>query len=106
MVLGTLSGAPSTRNQALWMGSSTAGNDTTQMDLRLPSLRLRKGDLYTSTTTRQPTTITSMSIKPPVESSGAGLRGFHQCINTNGTGAVFVSNAAGATELVLVNGQP
>jgi hypothetical protein len=102
VVLGTLSGAATTRNQALWMGNTVAGNDTTQRTLRHPELRLRKGDIYTSTSSPLPNPILSLTLKPAIDASGAGGRGLHQVVVYNGPASVFISTTANASELVLL----
>lgn len=101
VILATLSGAPSSSNQALFTGNTLLGNDTTLAPLRDPVLRLRKGDRYSTSATALGT-IKGLSIKPATDTTGAGGRGLGQCIGADGTAAVFITGDRGTTELVLV----
>ncbi|MCB1207774.1 MAG: hypothetical protein KDK97_00540 [Verrucomicrobiales bacterium] len=100
-LVGVLRGAANNRNLALWTGSTSQGNDTTQQALRLPILRLRKGEVY-STAQTPLDTIRSLNIKPALDASGAGARGMAQAMGTNGDVAVFITGDRNVTELVLL----
>lgn len=105
VVLGSLKGLGSNENQALWTGQTTLGNDTTQQNLRLPILQLQKGSVFVSTNT--PLNLTrSISIKPAVDPTGVGARGFGQQINSSGTTLVTLTGDRGIKEFVLVNMPP
>ncbi len=101
VVLGTLSGALTTNNQALWTGNPALGDDTTQQILRQPVLRLRKGQIYSTASTPQ-SLVRSLTIKPAVDASGAGGRGLAQCIGASGDVAVYVLGDRSLTELVML----
>jgi hypothetical protein len=101
-VLGTLAGATSASNQALWTGSSMAGVDGGASEaLRLPVMRLRKGDRYATNSTPLGT-IRSIAIKPAVDATGAGGRGLGQAQSTTGDLATFITTDGNSTELVLL----
>jgi hypothetical protein len=71
VTLGTLKGVSSASNQALWTSQTQAGNDSTLQSACLPTLRLRKGQEYTSPATYS-SFIRSIVIKPAVDTTGAG----------------------------------
>lgn len=100
VVLGTLAGAPSSSNQALWSGNPTAGNDSNRQILRNPMLKLRKGQTYTSSAGSG--VIRSMSLKPGPDASGAGGRGLSQVINPGGTIGLTLVGDRSISELVLL----
>lgn len=102
VVVGSLKGLGSNENQALWTGQTTLGNDTTQQTLRLPSLQLQKGSVFVSTNTPL-NLIRSISIKPAVDPTGIGARGFGQQINPSGATLVTLTGDRGIKELVLLN---
>jgi hypothetical protein len=102
VVLGSLKGLGSNENQALWTGQTDIGNDTTQQNLRLPSLQLRKGDVFVSTNTPL-NLIRSISIKPAVDPTGVGARGLGQQINPSDATLVTLTGDRGIKELVLLN---
>jgi hypothetical protein len=102
VVLASLKGLGSNENQALWTGQTTLGNDTTQQTLRLPTLQLQKGSVFVSTNTPL-NLIRSISIKPAVDPTGVGARGFGQQINSSGTTLVTLTGDRGIKELVLLN---
>jgi hypothetical protein len=81
VVLGTIGGVgvSTTNNQVLWTGRTTLGLDTSSQHLRQPTLLLRKGDRYGSTSTPQDT-IRGLSLKPAVDTSGAHGRGLSQVV--------------------------
>jgi hypothetical protein len=101
-VLGTLSGAPSSSNQALWTGDPTLGNDTTQQILRLPQLTLRKGNPYSTESTPN-SIIRSIALKPALDPTGAGGRGLAQALGANGDLALFITTDRNMVEIVLLD---
>jgi hypothetical protein len=101
VVLTTLNGSPSSSNQALWTGNTATGDDTTLRTLREPTLRLRKGERYTSTSTALGV-IKSISITPYPDPSGSGGRGHAHCIGENGHVAVTITADRNLSELVLL----
>ena len=102
-VLTTLSGAPSNANQALWLGATGAGADSPSdhQALRLPNLRLRKGDRYSTPQTAS-AVIKSISMKSFIDSTGAGNRGLSRCISSAGAIAVHLLADRSITELVVL----
>ena len=100
-ILGTLSGASKSSNQALWIGDSTLGDATTQSLLRTPTLRLRKGQAYRTRSTPQ-SLVRSISLKPAADATGAGARGLSQCLSKNGELAVYILGDRKLTELVVL----
>lgn len=101
VILGSLRGVSSATNQALWAGQTTLGNDTTNRVQRLPSLRLRKGDLYRTSRTPKDL-IRSITLRTAPESSGIGARGLGQAIGIQGNIVVGVTADRGIEELILV----
>ena len=101
-ILGTLSGAPSSSNQALWTGDPKLGNNTTQQILRLPQLTLRKGNPYSTESTPN-SIIRSIALKPALDPTGAGGRGLAQALGANGDLALFITTDRNLTELVLLD---
>jgi hypothetical protein len=103
-ILGTLSGAPSTSNQALWTGNPALGADTpaAQQILRLPQLTLRKGNPYSTDATPQGL-IRSIALKPAIDPTGAGGRGLAQALGANGDLAIFITGDRNLTEVVLLD---
>lgn len=99
-VLGTLGGAPAATNQVLWSGSANAGNAATLQVLRLPVLRLRKGQTYATASTMG--TVRSISLKPAVDATGAGGRGLSQAVGANGTIGVTLLGDLKISEMVLL----
>lgn len=102
VVLGSLKGLAANENQALWTGQTTLGNDTTQQALRLPILQLQKGAVFFSTNTPE-NLIRSISIKPALDPTGIGARGFGQQINAAGATLVTLTGDRGIKELVILN---
>lgn len=99
-VLGTLAGASSATNQALWSGNTGAGNDSNQQILREPTLKMRKGQSYRS---GQGTgSVRSIAMRPAADVTGAGGRGLSQVISSGGAIAVTLSTDGGVSELVLL----
>lgn len=79
-VLATLSGAATTSDLALYTGNVQRGNSTTEVQLRRPFLRLRKGQLFDN----QPGRVKSISLPTGnVTSSGAGGTGRGRAIAWN-----------------------
>ncbi|MDH4474974.1 MAG: hypothetical protein QE274_00745 [Verrucomicrobiaceae bacterium] len=102
-VLGTLSGAPSSSNQALWTGDPKLGDDSpTFQKLRLPQLTLRKGNPYSTESTPN-SIIRSIALKPALDPTGAGGRGLAQALGANGDLALFITTDRNLTELVLLD---
>jgi hypothetical protein len=99
-ILGTLSGAPAASNQVLWNGSANAGNATTLQVLRLPVLRMRKGQNYSSSTTAG--VVRSIALRPAANPTGAGGRGQAQAVGANGTIGVTITSNPRLTDLVLL----
>ena len=100
-VLGSLKGAKSSDNQALWAGQTALGDVTNNQFQALPSLRLRKGERYLSTATPLGT-IKGLSIKPAVDPTGAGGRGLAQVVGSSGHIAVSILTDGNVTEQVLL----
>lgn len=104
VVLGSLKGLAANENQALWTGQTTLGTDMAPQ-ARLPILQLQKGSVFVSTNTPL-NLIRSISIKPAVDPTGVGARGFGQQINSSGTTLVTLTGDRGIKEFVLVNMPP
>ncbi|MBL9116349.1 MAG: hypothetical protein JNJ83_15185 [Verrucomicrobiaceae bacterium] len=100
VVLGSLSGTSTSSNQALWVGDSSLGNDTTQQVLRSPMLKLRKGQAYTTAT--RTSTIKSITLKPAADTAGAGGRGLSHVISQNGTIGLTLLGDNSISDLVLL----
>jgi hypothetical protein len=98
-IVGSLAGASSTANQALWSGQFTLGNDTTLQHLRLPKLRLLKGDIYHTEATPGDR-IRSIALNPAVDATGVGSRGLRQTVNGNGQIVVTITGDRKVQELV------
>lgn len=82
VVLASLTGS-SAANQAIFTGNVSAGNNTDQQALRLPTLQLRKGSSYqapTGTTTK----ILSMTFANTTDAAGTGAKGGPQVIDSSG----------------------
>jgi hypothetical protein len=102
-VLGTLSGAPSSSNQALWTGDPKLGDDSPALQiLRLPQLTLRKGNPYSTESTPN-SIIRSIALKPAIDPTGAGGRGLAQALGANGDLALFITTDRNMVELVLLD---
>ncbi|RFC45515.1 MAG: FG-GAP repeat-containing protein [Verrucomicrobia bacterium] len=100
-IVGSLRGVSAGSNQVLWAGRTTLGDNTTNKALRLPSLRLRKGDAYrTGSTSRD--LIRSITLRTAPEPTGIGGRGLGQAIGINGNIVVGVTADRGLEELLLV----
>ncbi|MCB1093182.1 MAG: hypothetical protein KDL87_16705, partial [Verrucomicrobiae bacterium] len=100
-VTGVLRGTASTRNVALWQGSSGLGDETTNRQLRLPGLVLQKGDTYSTSRTPRDV-IRGLLLYPAPDRTAAGLRGLSQSIGQFGHLAVGVIGDRRVTELVLL----
>lgn len=100
-ILATLSGTSASANQALLTGNTQLGDNTTLKNLRLPLLRLRKGERY-STAATPLGTVRSISLRPAPEPTGAGGRGHPHVINSNGQVALHLTTDRNLTELVLL----
>jgi hypothetical protein len=102
-ILGTLSGAPSSSNQALWTGDPKLGDNSPALQiLRLPQLTLRKGNPYSTESTPN-SIIRSLALKPALDPTGAGGRGLAQALGANGDLALFITTDRNLTELVLLD---
>ena len=101
VVLGSLKGLASNENQALWTGQTDLGTDLAPQ-ARLPTLQLQKGSVFVSTNTPL-NLIRSISIRPAVDPTGVGARGFGQQINPSGATLVTLTGDRGIKELVLLN---
>jgi hypothetical protein len=102
-ILGTLSGAPSSSNQALWTGDPKLGDDSpTFQKLRLPQLTLRKGNPYSTESTPNGI-IRSIALKPALDPTGAGGRGLAQALGANGDLALFITTDRNMVEIVLLD---
>ena len=101
VVLGSLKGLAANENQALWTGQTTLGTDMAPQ-ARLPILQLQKGSVFVSTNTPL-NLIRSISIRPAVDPTGVGARGFGQQINPSGATLVTLTGDRGIKELVLLN---
>ena len=88
-----------TRNLALFAGHADAGNATAQSGRRLPSLRLRKGTLYSSGLGTA-TGIRSFILSPTADRGGAGGRGLGQVVDQDGRVAITVQFDNRAIELM------
>jgi hypothetical protein len=104
VVLGSLKGLAANENQALWTGQTTLGTDMAPQ-ARLPILQLQKGSVFVSTNTPL-NLIRSISIRPAVDPTGVGARGFGQQINPSGATLVTLTGDRGIKELVLLNPSP
>ena len=101
VVLASLKGLAANENQALWTGQTTLGTDMAPQ-ARLPILQLQKGSVFVSTNTPL-NLIRSISIRPAVDPTGVGARGFGQQINPSGATLVTLTGDRGIKELVLLN---
>ena len=70
--------------------------------LRLPNLQLQKGSLFLSTNTPNDT-IRSISIKPAIDPTGVGARGFGQQINSNGATLITLTGDRRIKDLIIVS---
>ena len=104
VVLGSLKGLAANENQALWTGQTTLGTDLAPQ-ARLPTLQIQKGSVFVSTNTPL-NLIRSISIRPAVDPTGIGARGFGQQINSSGTTLVTLTGDRGIKEFVLINMPP
>jgi hypothetical protein len=99
VVLVSLRGMPAESNQALYSGRTTAGSDGSGSPLRLPNLRLLKGNLYSTSATPNGR-IAGIAIKPVLDPSGVGGRGQGQVINSTGDILVEITGDRRVKELV------
>ena len=99
-IVASLVGASATSNQALWGGVATAGTPSSRQR-SLPTLRLRKGDPYSSDRTARDL-IRSISLKIATEPTGGSGRGLGQAVNANGDIAVTLTGDRRIQELVLL----
>jgi hypothetical protein len=98
LVLASLTGA-SSRNQALFVGNATAGNNIAGRAARLPQMRLRKGRRY-DTGYSDATSIRSLSIEPRVDRTGAGAKGAGTVLSPSGEAVLCIEFENRAKELV------
>jgi hypothetical protein len=101
VVLASLKGLAANENQALWTGQTTLGTDLAPQ-ARLPTLQIQKGSIFVSTNTPL-NLIRAISIRPAVDPTGIGARGFGQQINPSGATLVTLTGDRGIKELVLLN---
>ena len=103
VILGTLANATPASNQALWTGCTVLGADTpsAEQTRRLPVLRLRKGETF-STAVSPLSTVKSMLLQPANDIGGAGGRGLHHAIGAEGHVAVVLTTAANTRHWVLL----
>ena len=99
-VLGTLGGSPASSNQALWSGRADAGNAGALQVLRLPIMRMRKGQNYSTGITMG--VVRSIALRPAVDATGAGGRGLSHVVGANGTIGITITNDFRFNELVLL----
>jgi hypothetical protein len=85
------------------MGNASEGADTpsTEQAYRLPQIRLRKGDRYSSNQTDS-AVIKSITLKPFADTTGAGSRGLSRSLSNDGAVAVYLLTDRNITELVLL----
>ncbi|MBL9114249.1 MAG: FG-GAP repeat protein [Verrucomicrobiaceae bacterium] len=104
-IVASLKDTPPSSNLALFVGNTQRGPNTTlgfaHQTSRRPTARLRKGAYYASRETPG-SFIKSLAIRPYLDPSGAGGRGFAQAVGADGTTAVYLTNSAGATELIAL----
>jgi len=102
-ILGTLTNSPGNANQALWTGNTSLGADVPAhiQAQRLPVLRLRKGETY-STSVTPLSTVRSILLQPANDIGGAGGRGLHHAIGAEGNVAVTLRTATHTRQLVLL----
>jgi len=101
-VVGGLIGTAATANQALWGGKTTDGDDTlANRQLRCPTLRLRKGDAYSSSKTPRDV-IRGISLKSFPDPTGAGGRGLGQAVSRRGLIGVTLTADRRLQELVTI----
>lgn len=93
----TLAGAPVGTELALFTGGLTRGNTTNLAPLRLPFLRLRKGQLFDN----QPSKIKSLSLPTSnLTASGAGGTGRGRAISYGGSFAFIVEFDNGVRQVM------
>jgi hypothetical protein len=107
VILGSLKGAAATANQALWAGNAIEGNDTTLQWARMPQLKLRKGNRYSSAAggifpVTPDDVIRSISLTPVADSSGVGSRGLGQTINQLGAIMLTLTGDRNSKELLML----
>jgi hypothetical protein len=102
VILASLTGNRA-KNQALFTGNAAAGDPTTRRILRSPTLRLRKGTLY-SAANSVVTGLRSLNLSPTTDRGGAGGKGRGQVINDSGQIAVTLQFDNRAVE--LMTGRP
>lgn len=101
-VLGTLSGAPAAANQALWSGNAALGDESAAGSVyRLPVLRLRKGQTYRTESTPQ-SVLRGISLRPAVDTSGAGGRGLAQVVGSSGAIGLVLTGDRKLSEVVVL----
>ena len=101
-ILGSLTGAATTANQALWSGQTRLGDDTTNQFQRLPKLRLQKGERYRTEVTNGDL-IRSLLLKPAVDASGVGGRGLAQVVSANGQILLTITGDRAVQETVRLS---
>ncbi len=100
-LLGSIAGAPASRNQALWVGHTYLGLDASTFSERLPRLSRRKGELYRTGSTPSGQ-IRSIAIRPVRNSSGANSRGHAHIVSGAGHVVAEITGDGRRTEVVLI----
>lgn len=101
-VLGSLKGAASSANQALWMGQTSLGDDDgAEEQLRLPRLVVQKGEVYTTGQTPAGL-IKGLALKPVIDKTGAGARGQGLILGADGSLLLTITGDRKIQELVRV----
>jgi hypothetical protein len=101
VVLGTLSGAPASSNQALWRGNFNLGSSAPNLHRNLPQLLLRKGDRYTTKSSEQEV-VRSLSIRPSTDPSGASRNGLGRVFGASGRVIAAVTGDRKAQGVVVI----
>ncbi|MCB1064109.1 MAG: hypothetical protein KDN20_14465 [Verrucomicrobiae bacterium] len=103
LVLTSLSGAPASSNQALFVGQLSAG-DSSQPGARLPSLRLRKGSAYLATLGASTQLKSLAPLTSGRDATGAGSKGLAAPLN--GQGSLLLNATFTSAANVLIQGRP
>jgi hypothetical protein len=101
-ILVALSGVPTHRAQALLAGQTTLGNDTNQVQLRLPRVILERGQGFNTPTTLADT-ISSIAMRPVSDPTGTGGRGLGQVIASDGSLVAIIKGKGGQSEIVRLS---
>lgn len=101
VVLASLKGLPASENQALWTGEATLGSNDSELAKRIPVPQLRKGSNFFTTNTPNDL-IRSIALRPVIDPTGVGARGFGQQINSAGRTLVTITGDRGVKELITI----